>query len=111
MRKKISGTEIYCKYRTRKDIALYWTPIITAWITKTINFKFDEPFSVDYGNSRSEDNSKEIILQRKVNKQLIDKLDKEKDLIFTISQKLYTGGAKLLLQKTSRKYHQLQVSS
>ena len=68
MRKKISGTEIYCKYRTRKDIALYGTPIITAWITKTINFKFDEPFSVDYGNSRSEDNSKEIILQRKVNK-------------------------------------------
>lgn len=61
MRKKISGTEIYCKYRTRKDIALYGTPIITAWITKTINFKFDEPFSVDYGNSRSEDKSKEII--------------------------------------------------
>jgi len=61
MRKKISGTEIYCKYRTRKDIALYGTPIITAWITKTINFKFDEPFSVDYGNSRSEDKSKGVL--------------------------------------------------
>lgn len=33
----------------------------TPWITKTINFKFDEPFSVDYGNSRSEDKSKGVL--------------------------------------------------
>jgi len=37
----------------------------TPWISKTITFKFDEPFSVNYGDSRS--NSNKTVFREKFN--------------------------------------------